>query len=239
MCLIWVPLYIIQGLPRYPQVPVGHLHLHPLIPTHCVIRAIPCVNYMTIIFYRVGDYVPSVFYRVNRCQVSSYLRECSVKYYEVLFADSELKYVIRNIENYNTQTNEYKNIIATDTIIFYINKLMIINKIQLQFFLRFFDSLFFFFLLIGYKLQKCKIIEFLNALMNFGKIPNNKLNNFTFDSRVLIPHTTLKNIVIDMTYISEYAVGSVFEPLYRKCHKSRITPDGNDVGGNKDEVWTE
>ncbi|KAE9543164.1 hypothetical protein AGLY_003075 [Aphis glycines] len=65
MCLIWVPLYIIQGLPRYPQVPVGHLHLHPLLPTHCVIRAIPCVNYMTIIFYRVGDYVPSVFYRVG------------------------------------------------------------------------------------------------------------------------------------------------------------------------------
>ncbi|KAE9523285.1 hypothetical protein AGLY_016233 [Aphis glycines] len=53
MCLIWVPLYIIQGLPRYPQVPVCHLHLHPLLPTHCVICAIPCVNYMTIIFYRV------------------------------------------------------------------------------------------------------------------------------------------------------------------------------------------
>ncbi|KAE9522967.1 hypothetical protein AGLY_016598 [Aphis glycines] len=58
MCLIWVPLYIIQGLPRYPPVPVGHLHQHPLLPTPCVIRAIPCVNYMTIIFYRVGDYVP-------------------------------------------------------------------------------------------------------------------------------------------------------------------------------------
>ncbi|KAE9521900.1 hypothetical protein AGLY_017707, partial [Aphis glycines] len=41
MCLIWTPLYIIQGLPWYPQVPVSHLHLHPLLPTHCVIRAIP------------------------------------------------------------------------------------------------------------------------------------------------------------------------------------------------------
>ncbi|KAE9521315.1 hypothetical protein AGLY_018284 [Aphis glycines] len=57
MSLIWAPLYIIQGLPRYLHVPDGQQHLHPLLPTHCVICAIPCVNYMTIIFYRghTGD----------------------------------------------------------------------------------------------------------------------------------------------------------------------------------------
>ncbi|KAE9525832.1 hypothetical protein AGLY_014058, partial [Aphis glycines] len=55
MCLFGAPLYIIQGLPRYLQVPDGQQHLHPLLPTHCVICAIPCVNYMTIIFYRVAD----------------------------------------------------------------------------------------------------------------------------------------------------------------------------------------
>ncbi|KAE9532958.1 hypothetical protein AGLY_009386 [Aphis glycines] len=62
MCLIWVPLYIIQGLPRYPPVPVGHLHQHPLLPTPCVIRAIPCVNYMTIIFYRVATPLSVLLY---------------------------------------------------------------------------------------------------------------------------------------------------------------------------------
>ncbi|KAE9543754.1 hypothetical protein AGLY_002150, partial [Aphis glycines] len=73
MCLIWAPLYIIQGLPRYPQVPVGHLHLHPLLPTHCVIRAIPCVNYMIIIFYRVADRgTRTMMLLIARCTYTPY-----------------------------------------------------------------------------------------------------------------------------------------------------------------------